>query len=265
MLSNKGVRWVAAGWLGFITENLVMSHNRDWIISNYGDDNYHIVYNILSTAACGSIGYGFFKHGKTGGPSFPRRGPLLQLAGFSIQALGLIGLSQLAPALQVPVGFGPQAPKTGPSNGLAASGVSLSAEQPKSERKLYVRCPIDFHQKSPDGGIYGIDRVSRHPALWFMGITSLGSALTTVYAAHAVMFSFPIVFSFIGTSHRDYRFRRDSGGILTPEMEAKTSNIPFLALIQGKQPVDTFVSEIKWTNAALATVAAAGLALRRLK
>lgn len=56
--------------------------------------------------ACSSIAYGFFKHGKVGGPSFVRRSQLLQLVGFSVQALGLMGFSQMIPALQIPVTFG---------------------------------------------------------------------------------------------------------------------------------------------------------------
>jgi hypothetical protein len=261
MFANRGVRWVTAGWVGFITENLVMSQNRDWIIANYGDDNYHIAYNILSTAACFSVGYGFLKHGKVGGPSFARRGPILQLAGFGIQALGLIGISQLAPALQVPVAFGSQTDMPKP----AGAGKIQVDEKLSKERKLYVRCPIDFRSKNPDGGIYGVERVTRHPMLWFLGISSLGSAITTVYATHAVMFSFPIIMAFIGSEHQDYRYRRGSGGILTAEMESKTSNIPFAAILSGKQSFSALLDEMKWTNAAVATLAAAGLALRRIR
>lgn len=263
MFKHTGVKWVTAGWVGFISENLIMSHNRDWIIANYGDDNYHFAYNILSTLACSSIGYGFLKHGKVGGPSFPRRGAFLQLAGFSIQALGLIGLSQLAPALQIPVGFGGE-PLSPSSTSTTSSSPAINKPE-SGERKLYVRCPIDFRPRNPNGGIYGVERITRHPALWFMGITCFGSALTTVYATHAIMFSFPIVFSYIGTTHQDYRYRRNSGGILTPEMEAQTSNIPFAAIVSGKQPLSALAEEMKWTNAALATLVAAGLALRRLR
>lgn len=264
MFRHTGVKWVTAGWVGFIAENLIMSDNRDWIIGTFGDDNYHIAYNILSTAACSSIAYGFLKHGKVGGASFPRRGPVLQLAGFGIQALGLAGLSQLAPALQVPIAFGSHQP-----NKEHTSSAKVTAESPstneKTEKKLYVRCPVDFRPRNPEGGIYGMERITRHPALWFMGISCFGSALTTVYATHMAMFTFPIVFSLIGTSHQDQRYRRGSGGVLTPEMEAVTSNIPFAAILTGKQSASALVDEIKWTNAALATLVAAGFALRRIR
>lgn len=53
--------------------------------------------------------------------------------------------------------------------------------------------------------------------------------------------------------------------MLTPEREAKTSNVPFAALIGGRQSWGKLRDEIKMTNAALATAAAALLALRRLR
>ena len=32
MLKDKGVKIIVCGWLGFIAENLVVSHNREYII-----------------------------------------------------------------------------------------------------------------------------------------------------------------------------------------------------------------------------------------
>ena len=32
----KGVRWIAAGWTAFIAENVVLSHNREWLIERLG-------------------------------------------------------------------------------------------------------------------------------------------------------------------------------------------------------------------------------------
>merc|ERR1711957_28961 len=97
LLANKGVRWIGGGWVFFIAENLILSHNRSDIINSIGDGNYHTVYNTLSTAACGSIGYGFFKHRRTGGPIFKPPRLLLPL-GLSCTLLGVVGFSQLIPA-----------------------------------------------------------------------------------------------------------------------------------------------------------------------
>jgi uncharacterized membrane protein len=257
MFANKGVRFVTAGWLGFITENLVLSHNREYIISTYGDDEYHLAYNILSTAACSSIAYGFIKYGKLG-TQLAKRGPVLQAISFGVQAMGLVGLSQLAPALQIPIVFG---------NKLTASSSNQSVQQenvPQGERKLYVRCPIDFKPKHSESGIHGLERTTRHPALWSLGLACLGSAITAVYPTHLVMYSFPVLFAFVGGEHQDYRYRRHNGGILTPEVDDVTSNVPFLAIIRGKQSLCKVTEEMKWTNASLALLGAVALAARRL-
>jgi uncharacterized membrane protein len=261
LFNNKGVKFVAIGWVGFIAENLVLSHNREYLIKNYGDDNYHIVYNILSTAACSSIAYGFFKYGKIAENKLAARGPLARVSGCLLQTIGLVGLSQLAPAVQVPVYFG------GPTANTNTNKTTSSViESPTEQKKLYVRCPIDFRPKNPSGDPnYGVDRVTRHPALWFLGLTAAGSAITAVYPTHLVFFSFPLLFALIGSEHTDYRYRRGNGGILTPEREAVTSNIPFVALLQGKQSFQEVADEMRWTNAALAALAGVGLALRRIR
>lgn len=172
LTSNKGVRWIAAGWTGFILENLILSHNRADIIAMYGDDKYHMAYNILSTAACASIGYGFFRYGKLGGAVISPRGPVGLVLGITLQGLGLAGLSQLAPALQIPIGLRTV------SNTSSNSGSSNSPNA-AVESKFFVRCPMDFRQNNSGSGISGLDRVSRHPALWSFGLTALGSAITT--------------------------------------------------------------------------------------
>lgn len=39
----------------------------------------------------------------------------------------------------------------------------------------------------------------------------------------------------MGTQHQDYRHRRGIGGKLDFDLDASTSNIPFVALLSGKQ------------------------------
>ena len=70
--------------------------------------------------------------------------------------------------------------------------------------------------------------------------------------------------------HQDYRFRRGWGGTLPPELDKRTSNVPFWAMLTGSQDpggaVESFKKlsgEIKYGNALLACLLAAGMALRR--
>ena len=127
-----------------------------------------------------------------------------------------------------------------------------------------VRCPMDFRpEDAPEDGIAGLKRVTRHPTFWSMGALGLGSALATPFATEAVMFGMPALVAAIGTTHQDYRFRRNSGGELSPEVDAVTSNVPFLALFTGQQSWKALGEEMKWLNAAVALLGTGLLAISR--
>lgn len=179
-----------------------------------------------------------------------------------LQSLGLVGLSQMAPKFQVPVTLG----GSGVDSSSSSSSSSQRSSQQEPSKSWAVRCPFDFKAKdAPADGIYGVGRVSRHASMWSFGSVGAGMALATPLAPSVVMFTFPIIFAAIGTAHQDYRFRRGWGGQLTPDEEAKTSNIPFGALLTGRQSWSKLSEELKWTNAAIAVGFAAIVALRRGK
>lgn len=291
ILSHRGVRWIGLGWSAFILENVVVSHNRDYLISNFGKKTYHGVYNVLSTAACGSILWGYCKYGYGVGPRLwhGRAGVAITLSSFAFQGLGLIGFSQLLPKVQFPFGLqsyiannksalGDSIPQnTLPSNGMLSvsdisSGVLLSSDtsavatgsSTKAKEVWVARCPFDFSSKKPNNNdIYGLERVTRHPALWSFASLGLGTAIASPFVPTIVLFSFPTVFAFIGGEHQDHRYRNRSGGILTPEVDAVTSNIPFLALFSGKQSWNSLRHEMKWSNVSLAIFFAGILNIRR--
>ena len=159
----------------------------------------------------------------------------------------------MLPRLQVPI----------------TTDVDLASDaQPRSSdtavSTVRVRCPMDFRpDDAPEDGIAGLKRVTRHPTLWSMGALGLGTALATPFATEAVMFAMPALVAAIGTTHQDYRFRRNSGGELPPEVDAVTSNVPFFALITGQQSWLALGSEMKWLNAAVALLGAGLLAVGR--
>ena len=281
ILAHPGVRWVGLGWSGFIAENVVLSHNRDVFISRWGEGSYHTAYSALSTLASASIAWGYLRHGAwpAGGRaaqprlwSGPLRSPLARGAALLLQAAGLVGFSQMAPKLQPPVmavldggagegGSGggvvgpatPQPSATSGGAGAAAGGVRWQAQ-----------CPFDFSPPDlPADGVHGLKRVSRHHQMWSLGTFGLGCALATPFAAPVVFFSFPALFALVGGAHQDYRYRRGSGGWLSPEREAATSHLPFGALLAGRQSWSKLDQELKGWNAAAAVGVAAALALRR--
>jgi protein-S-isoprenylcysteine O-methyltransferase Ste14 len=253
LFAHKGVRWIALGWTAFIAENLVLSESREAIIRSVGESNYRLAYGTLSTAACTTIFVGYWKHGRGQGPRMlPLRlvkSPLLQASAFAIQTAGLVCASQLFPTLQIPVAVGGAA-----KHNLLGDGPSLGP--------LTIRCPIDLQARDiPSGG--GMKRITRHPQLWSMAFVALGAAIGTPFATEAILFAFPTIWAVAGGAHIDMRHRRGSGGALNAAQEDKTSHLPFLALLRGKQSWQALVDELKISNAALALAAGTLLAWRR--
>ncbi len=163
-----------------------------------------------------------------------RPGHRANAAALVLQTCGLIGFSQTVP--------------------------SLSALIKKAEN-------LEAHSnvRGSTTEIRGLHRVTRHPGLWSLGLLGAGTALSTPFAPEIVFFAMPCVFAFIGGAHQDYRHRRGWGGLLTPEVDAQTSNVPFVALMQGRQSWDQTWSELKQDNAAAAAVLALLLAALRLR
>ena len=185
IFADKGVRWILGGWIFFMGENVVLSHNRQAIIEFAGDREYHLAYSALSTTACCSILWGYFRHGRNKGPVLWRVGSPAQQAGALIlQGLGLIGFSQLLPRLQLPFVVAPQ------TNNKAVSSATPPSPSPPA---ISVRCPMDFTPVDvPADGVYGVKRVTRHPTFWSLGLLGLGTALTTPFATEA----YPLAFFF---------------------------------------------------------------------
>jgi uncharacterized membrane protein len=213
--AHNGVRWILGGWTGFLAEkyasslfmlnfithliiclfilllySLVLSHNRDEIIERFGADRYHFLYNSLSSITTLSIAYGYFRYGRGAGPvvaGFENVAPALrQFSSFALQALGLIGFSQMAPKLQIPVIMKSSAPQSEFS--AASSVVSSSA-------RFQSRCPIDFASAKRPAGVdpnapYGFERITRHPQLWSLAFLGLGSAMASPFVAERVLFGY---------------------------------------------------------------------------
>jgi hypothetical protein len=168
--------------------------------------------------------------------------------------------------------------------------------------KLSVQCPFDFSDKykdktnSSDNGssnnsimVTGVDRVSRHVGLWSLGLMSASQAALIIPSTAAAVVSSstaaaaaassspslfaalwslrlwwcgPLAVAWLGGMHTDSRFRRGMGGTLDPMLDCQTSNLPFLAMLTGKQngsPYAAFMdlwSELKPLNATMAIAAA---------
>ena len=63
----------------------------------------------------------------------------------------------------------------------------------------------------------------------------------------------------VGGAHMDSRHRRGMGGSLSVEREAKTSGVPFVALLRGRQAWAPLLDELKPVNSLLGLGASAAV------
>lgn len=280
------VRLAVAGWSLFIAENVVLSENRTRIIQLLDDDEeeskYHILYGSCSTIATAAILYGFFKCRKAGPYQFPLYSIPSRarvVIAFALQATGCIGLTQLAPRMQMPVIFTPnETDVTSLDKGINNQALQQHNQQSNSstegKRSLKIRCPFDFSPShNSQNGLAGIDRVTRHPALWSMACVGLGQAVVSSSIPLAAWYCMPTAVALIGGSHHDSRFQRGIGGYLHPDIYIRTSNIPFYGMIFGDQSADggtkeTFAAlsrEVKTSNLVVGAAMALLMAARRIR
>ena len=243
----------------------MLSENRKWLCTEYGEENYHLGYNTLSSAACLSILYGYAKHKGTGRTWFKKsllgKAPLpLKVGAIVLQSFGLACFSQLVPALQIPVVL--ENSPVGNNSGNTDNGLGPS-RRPESNKTttpsaitFKARCPMDFRAKPdlPPDAVYGIERITRHSNLWALASLGVGTAMTTPFVVNSLFFGGPLLLATLGTAHQDSRYRRSLGGSLSTEKESSTSNIPFAALLVGRQDWMKLFEEIKWLNGGVATM-----------
>jgi len=270
LLRSPSLKWAMGGWSFFIAENYILSENRTWIIEKLGDDAYHYVYGTLSTAACTSIGYGYLYKVKNMGPlAWAINSPVpLSAKAFSFVALSLgFGLaSQTFPKLQIPIHYVNEAPVERKGSNFPEDLVPS-----KSGSKWKVVCPFDFtdaRSQTDTFKLHGLDRISRHPGLWSFGLIGLGSGLLCGSLPTRLWMSMPVMVALIGGSHTDSRYRRGMGGELPKEIDDVTSNIPFSAMLSGRQgdvaeAIAACGKEVKPLNAMLGVGLAAMIVANR--
>jgi uncharacterized membrane protein len=254
LLSSPVVRLGAGGWIFFVAENAILSENRTALIATLGDDNYHLLYGTFSTAATAAIGYSYYKLKRLSSSGLQAAATLKvpalnRFTSWSLISVGLILASQALPKMQIPVGY----------SGSESGGAS----------KLQVRCPFDFaDQKRDVNQVHGMERISRHTGLWSFGLVGAGTAALQTHPALRVWWYGPALIAWLGGMHSDSRFRRNMGGTLDPWYDNQTSNVPFVAMVSGKQgpPAQAFqglLNETKLLNALCAVGVATLMVLSR--
>jgi uncharacterized membrane protein len=105
--------------------------------------------------------------------------------------------------------------------------------------------------------VKGMLRITRHPFLWGVAIWAIGHLLANGDAAALILFGSLLALALFGTSSIDAK-RRRALGKKWDAFAAQTSNIPFVAIAQGRQALS--LGEIGWWRIALAVLVWGGLA-----
>ncbi|MBX3484006.1 NnrU family protein [Phenylobacterium sp.] len=106
--------------------------------------------------------------------------------------------------------------------------------------------------------VRGMLRVTRHPFLWGVAIWAAGHLLVNGDRASLVLFGSMLVLAVYGTRSIDAK-RRRALGPAWDAFAARTSNIPFAAILSGRQRLS--LGEIGWWKPALGLAVAAAIAL----
>jgi uncharacterized membrane protein len=103
--------------------------------------------------------------------------------------------------------------------------------------------------------VRGMLRITRHPFLWGMTIWALGHLLVNGDAGSLILFGSLLVLSLFGTASIDAK-RKRALGAKWDVFAAQTSNVPFLAIAQGRQRLDVREIGVVWILIAVAVYAA---------
>ncbi len=87
-----------------------------------------------------------------------------------------------------------------------------------------------------DNTIRGVLRITRHPFLWGVAIWSAFHVAANGNLASVILFGTFLVLSVLGTVSIDAKRKRKMGDAWS-EFAAKTSNIPFGAVLSGRNPL----------------------------
>jgi len=232
-----------------MVENLVLSENKTTIKRMWGGNSgpkaYQNLYSTCSTLAVGSTFLAYWRFARSGIQLAPRSLPM-HAAALVLRAGGLIAVGQLLPAFDM-------------NKALTTLGMSqLGVEG--------ALCPygVDLKAGEGHGEVYGIHRVSRRPELFGLMAVGIGGALKATTPTAIAFHGVGPVLCLTGLAMHGDRSQRlnQVGGELSPEKEAQTSVLPFLALFDGRQSWSTLLEEIDPINAKIAIGLAVLMALR---
>jgi uncharacterized membrane protein len=206
----------------FVLPHLLVSGTRlrDALTGRIGQGPYMGAFSLASVAGLAWLGFAFAA----------ARGAPENLAYWAVTPATLwiqLGLMLLALLLIVP--------------GLTTPNPTSVAQEGALERPDVVK---------------GMLRITRHPFLWGVAIWAAGHLLVNGDRAGLVLFGAVLVLALFGTMSIDAKRRRTLGD-KWEGFAAQTSNLPFAAILTGRQALK--LGEIGWWRIALAVAIYAAL------
>jgi uncharacterized membrane protein len=120
---------------------------------------------------------------------------------------------------------------------------------------LATRNPTSVRQEGvladPDAAARGMLRITRHPFLWGVAFWAAAHLLVNGDAASLVLFASLLLLALLGPPSIDAKRARALGEKWAP-FRARTSSVPFAAILAGRQKLE--LGEIGWWRILLAVV-----------
>jgi uncharacterized membrane protein len=210
----------------FVLIHLAVSGTRarDALVGRIGPGPYMGLFSLLSVAGLAWLGFAF--------AGTRDSADALPFWGMSPVTHGLQFLLQLVAVLFIVIG--------------------LATPNPTSVRQETV---LDGPEP-----VRGMLRITRHPFLWGVALWAFGHLLVNGDPPSLVLFGSLLLLALFGTASIDAKRRRALGSKWNA-FAAQTSNIPFLAVIQGRQPLGLGLAEIGAWRVLAAVVVWIGLML----
>lgn len=96
------------------------------------------------------------------------------------------------------------------------------------------------------GSVFGIVRITRHPFLWSLTLWSMVHMLNNFDPAGLALFGYFLALALLGTLPIDARRAKLIEDERWRQIKEQTSNIPFLAVLKGRQNIVLALKEIGW-------------------
>lgn len=221
---SKSVRvpawlWIALLWIGFASTHLILSSAslRPRLIGRLGDQPFRGLYSLAVLAWFVALVWVFAIH--------KHSGPLLW------NTVGPPAIAEFANAVLMGLAFA-----------VLVAGLIPSQVGPSSMTAPSA-APAEAH---------GLLRITRHPFNAALGLFGVAHLLVNGHVGDVAFFGgFPL-FVWIGSRHQDERMSKDKPGYR--ELAARTSLVPFAALVMGRQRL--VLADLPWGGLAAGVVMA---------